>query len=176
MHGGPISLEGILHEPEFWAAVINFVLLLFVLRKLGGKSLSEFLSNRRSEMERNMTEAAELKRKAEARYTEYTERLKALDAELEKLRKDSERAAEEDKAGILAEAEEAARRFKRETESLIDQHAKALTAEVRKELVTLATAAAEKVLRETLTAADQQRLADRFKDAIGRAARPGGQS
>jgi F-type H+-transporting ATPase subunit b len=150
----------------FWAAVINFALLLFVLRKLGSKPLAEFLQERRRVMERSMTEAAELRAKAEALQKEYAARLAQLDADLQKLRDDIARAAQEDKTRIVAEAEETARRLRRETEGLIEQHAKALSLSVRRDVVEAATSAAEQILRGSLTESDQQRLADGFKHGL----------
>jgi F-type H+-transporting ATPase subunit b len=167
-HHGPLHLTDIFRAENttFWAAIINFSLLVFLLRRYGKKPLHEFLVKRRAEMEQAMAEAAAAKQKAEAKYNEYNERLRTLDQELEKLRSDIERAAQEDKQRIMAEAEEAARRLRRETESLIDQHAKALSAAVRHEMVDAAVAAAEKVLREGLTESDQQRLAQEFNQQL----------
>jgi F-type H+-transporting ATPase subunit b len=167
-HHGPLRAEEVFSNPQFWAAGLNFVLLLVILRKMGKRPLSEFLVNRRQQMERGMTEAAEMKSKAEAKYEEYQGRLKTLDQELATLRRDIERAAEEDKRRIVAEAEETARRFKHETESLIDQYAKALSNDVRREVVEAAVAAAEKLLREAMNESDQQRLADGFRQRVAR--------
>ncbi len=172
-HHGPLRASEVFASPQFWAAALNFVLLLYVLRRLGARPLAAFLQNRRSEMERSMNEAAEMKQKAEAKYNEYKDRLAQLDQELSKLRSDIARSAEEDKQRIVAEAEENAQRLKRETESLIEQYAKALGKDVRSEVVEAAVAAAEKLLREALTAADQQRLADGFKQGLGGAAAGG---
>jgi F-type H+-transporting ATPase subunit b len=160
-HHGPFYTQ-----PQFFAAVINFVLLLLVLRRLGKQPLATFLGERRKAMERNIAEAAELKAKADARHKEYVERLAQLDQELQKLRTDIARAAEEDRQRILADAEETARRLRRETEALIDQHGRALSAAARREVVEAAMAAAEQLLRSTLTEADQQRLAERFKQSV----------
>jgi F-type H+-transporting ATPase subunit b len=164
-----VSLE----NKPFWAAIINFALLAYLLRRFGAKPLREFLVGRRGEIERAMAEAGAMKQKAEAKYKEYTDRLATLDQELAKLRSDIERAAEDDKRKIVADAEETARRLKRETESLIEQHAKALTSTVRDEMVGAAVAAAEKLLLETLTDSDQQRLAQTYNQEIA-AERPQG--
>jgi F0F1-type ATP synthase membrane subunit b/b' len=164
-----VSLE----NKPFWAAIINFALLAYLLRSFGAKPLREFLVGRRGEIERAMAEAGAMKQKAEAKYKEYTDRLATLDQELAKLRSDIERAAEDDKRKIVADAEETARHLKRETESLIEQHAKALTSTVRDEMVGAAVAAAEKLLLEALTDADQQRLAQTYNQEIA-AERPQG--
>jgi F-type H+-transporting ATPase subunit b len=114
-------------------------------------------------MERSMNEAAEMKQKAEARFKEYSDRLAQLDTELGKLKSDIAAAAEADKKQIVAEAEENARRLKRETESLIEQYSKQLSANVRREVVEAALVAAEQRLRAAITDTDQERLADGFK-------------
>jgi F-type H+-transporting ATPase subunit b len=184
-HGGPVTIDSILHDTHFWAAVINFTLLLLVLRKLGGKGISEFLKTRRAAMEASINEAAEIKAKAEAKHQEYTARLATLDAEMNKLKTDLEAAAAAESKRITAEAEEAAKRSRIETESLVEQHAHALAAEVRREVVEAAVLAAQQVIAQSVNAGDQQKLADGFRQRIEtlatKAARPsrapiGGQS
>jgi len=184
-HGGPVTIQGILHDTHFWAAVINFTLLLLVLRKLGGKGIAEFLKTRRATMEASINEAAAIKAKAEAKHQEYTARLATLDAEMNKLKTDLEAAAVAESKRITAEAEENAKRARVETESLIEQHAQALAAEVRREVVEAAVLAAQQVIAQSVNAGDQQKLADGFRQRIEtlatKAARPsrapiGGQS
>jgi len=165
-HGGPVHFSDIVHNTEFWGACINFTLLLVVLRKLGKKPLADFLTQRRREMEQSMAEAAAMKAKAEARYKEYTQRIAQLDQELAKLETDIARGAEEDKQRIIADAQDAAARLKRDTESLIERYAKALSTEVRQELVAAAVAAAENVLRQAVNADDQQKLAERYRAEV----------
>jgi F-type H+-transporting ATPase subunit b len=160
------GLRGMFSNQSFLAALINFSLLIWVLRKLGKQPLSNFLSSRRSEMEKNMAAAADMKAKAEAVFKEYTARLAQLDTELAKLRGDIERAGEEDKQRIVAEAEENTRRLKRETEALIDQYGKALSLQVRREMVDAAVAAAEKMLRDNINESDQQRIAERYDERV----------
>lgn len=160
------GLRGMFSNQSFLAALINFSLLIWVLRKLGKQPLSDFLSSRRSEMEKSMAAAADMKAKAEAVFKEYTARLAQLDTELAKLRSDIERAGEEDKQRIVAEAEENTRRLKRETEALIDQYGKALSLQVRREMVDAAVAAAEKMLRDNINESDQQRIAASYDERV----------
>ncbi len=165
-HGGPIHLRDVLRNPEFGAAAINFVLLVILLVRFGKRPIGNFLTDRRRVMERSINEAAEAKAKAEAIHQEYTARLAQLDSELKKLRDDIARSAEEDKKQIIADAEETARRLRGETEALIDQHRKALVADVRREVVDAAVAAAEQALRGAVTPGDQQRLADVYAQRV----------
>jgi F0F1-type ATP synthase membrane subunit b/b' len=170
-HQGGHGHGGRLHFRDLWnteslGALINFGLLLAVLHRLGSKPLRQFLVSRRADMEREIAAAAEAKAKAEAKYQEYSQRMGQLDQELAKLRKDMESAAQEDKKRILAEADENSRRVRRETESLIDQYAKAVTASIRRDMVSGAVLQAEKLLRDAMTDADQQRLAQGYVSNI----------
>lgn len=168
--GGPHSIGDILSSTEFLAAVENFGLLLLVFYVFGRKPIGDFLVGRRGEMERAINEAAAMREKAEARYKEYSDRLGQLDAELAQLRSDIEAAAAQDKQRIMASAEEAARRMRQETESLIAQHAQALQTQVRRDVVEAAVAAAQNALASSVNAQDQQRLADAFKQRVAQRA------
>ena len=164
--GGGVTLKDVLtgdHAVEFWGALVNFGLLVTILVMASRKPLAGFLGMRREEMEKTMREAAAAKSKAEARYKEYTDRLAGLDAELAKLREDIERSAEEDKQRILADAQASADRLRADAETLVKQHAEALERKVRAEVVESAISTAEKVLRDTIKADDQQRLAEAYR-------------
>jgi F-type H+-transporting ATPase subunit b len=153
---------------QFWGAVLNCLLLVVILYAFAAKPLREFLAGRRREMEQAMREAAEAKAQAQARYEEYTARLAQLDRELAKLRTDIERAAEEDRQRILADAEHAAARMQRDTETLVRQHAEALERNIRREVVEAAMTAAERVLRESIGLEDQRRLAEAYREDVAR--------
>ncbi len=151
---------------SFWGSVVNFSLLVFLIRWKTKKPLAGFLEARREEIERGMAEATVLKTKAEAVFNEYTERMKTLDQELDKLRSDMAKSAEQDKARIVAEAEEASRRLRTETEAQIVRLAEQLETQIRREVVEAALGAAEKAVREKTTADDQRRLAETFAKDI----------
>jgi F-type H+-transporting ATPase subunit b len=178
-HGRALRFVDVVAGAEsvhFWGAVLNFMLLVVILYAFAAKPVREFLTGRRRDMEEAMRSAAEAKAKAQARYEEYTTRLAQLDQELAKLRADIERAAEEDRRHILAEAEHATARLKRDTETLVRQHAEALERQVRREVVEVAVATAERVLRESIQQNDQQRLAEAYRDEVQRARTPRGQA
>lgn len=178
-HGGPLHLIDIVAGEDsvhFWGAVLNWLMLVVILVVFARKPVGAFLGTRRSEMEDAIREAAAAKAQAQARYEEYTARLAQLDQELARLRADIERAAEEDRKQILAEAQHAATRLKSDTETLVRQHADALERQVRGEVVTAAVAAAERVLRESIQPADQQRLADAYREDVGRGRSTRGQA
>jgi F-type H+-transporting ATPase subunit b len=164
-HHGRLTLHDIVAGPEalqFWGAVVNFALLVWLIRKMAKQPVASFLTDRRAKIERGIQEAAVVKAKAEAVFNEYTERLKTLDVELTKLRSEIANAAAQDRAQIVADAEDAAKRVKAETEELVARQADQLEAEIRREVVQAAIDAAERAVREAANADDQRRLADAF--------------
>ncbi|HEY2736498.1 MAG TPA: ATP synthase F0 subunit B [Polyangiales bacterium] len=164
-HQDHLSLRSIAmgeEAPQFWGAVVNFGLLVWLIRRLGKKPLANFLSERREDIERGILEASDEKRRAEAVFNEYTERMKTLDKELAKLRQDVAQAAERDRARIVAEAEETVARLRSDTEVLVARQTEELQAQIRREVVEAATTAAARAVREATTPEDQRRLAEEF--------------
>lgn len=165
-HGGELTMGHVLADPTFLGSVLNFTLLIFVLTFLFKKPLSEFLKNRSKQVEEGLAEAARIKAAAEAKHQEYSDRLEKLDSELETLRSDMVKAGEVEKDRIVAEAEKKAARMRRETEFLIEQQMKQLREDLTREAVEAAVGAAEAVLTEKTTAADQQKLADTYLERV----------
>lgn len=172
-HHGNLTLKEIVsgeHAIEFWGSVVNFTLLVILIVRMGKKPVSSFLGTRRESIERGISEAAAVKSAAEAAFNTYTDRMKSLDAELAKLRKDVAEAAERDRARIVAEANESVARLKAETDALVQRQAEQLEAQIRREVVEAAAEAAEKAARELSTPEDQQRLAETFVRELSKVA------
>ena len=174
-HSGHITFHDIISGEEsvqFWGSVVNFALLVYVIRRMAKKPLQGFLKQRADSIQQGISEAAELKRSAEAVFQEYTERMKTLDRELAKLRQDVSQAAERDRARIVAEAEESVARLKAETAELVNRQAEQLEAQIRREVVAAAIEAADRAVRETATPEDQKRLAEAFVRELEKGQKP----
>jgi F-type H+-transporting ATPase subunit b len=172
--GHHLSLRSILNGEErwqFWGSIVNFALLVYLIRRLSKRPLQNFLTQRSDAIERGILDAAEMKRSAEAVFREYTERIKTLDRELAKLRQDIAQAAERDRVRIVADAEESVARLKAETNELVSRQAEQLEAQIRREVVAAAATAAERAVRETATPEDQQRLAEAFVRELEKSAK-----
>jgi F0F1-type ATP synthase membrane subunit b/b' len=162
------SIIGGEEKLQFWGSVVNFGLLVYLIRRGTKKPLGSFLQERKTTIERGIAEAAEMKQKAEAVAKEYGERMKTLDQELDKLRTDIARAAQDDKARIVAEAQDSEKRLRAETNAMIAQQVEQLEAQIRREVVAAAMSAAERAVKETANADDQKRLADAFAVELGK--------
>jgi F-type H+-transporting ATPase subunit b len=154
--------------------VLNFVLLIAVLLYFVRKPAQEFFSQRRSRIESDLREAAELKKQAEERHAKWQRRLADLERELDEIRATSRERAETEREHILADARKAAERIRRETTSAIDHELRRARARLRDEASDLAVELAEGLLREQVTDGDRARLLDEFIARVEDSATPGG--
>jgi len=156
---------------EFWGAVVNFTLLIVVFVLIGRRPLKGFLSNRRRGVEEGLAEAQRMKAEAQAKYTEYSERLEQLDREIDQIRAEMVRAGEAERDRIVAEAEAKAARMRRETDFLIQQQMKQLKVDLTQEAVRAAVGAAEELLRDKTGPNDQQQLGRTYLERLNAKAR-----
>ncbi len=149
-------------EPPFAGRVLAFVIWAFLLIYFGRKPLSAFLSTRRASILDGLEEAKRVEAAANAKHAEYTARIENLDEEIQKLREDFKRAGLEERDRMVAEASARANKLAAESKFLVEQQLKGLREELTREAIEAAVAAADKILRERATSADQQRLADEY--------------
>jgi F-type H+-transporting ATPase subunit b len=149
-------------EPPFAGRVLAFVIWAFLLIYFGRKPLSAFLSSRRSSILDGLEEAKRVEAAANAKHAEYTARIENLDEEIQRLREDFKRAGLEERDRMVAEASARANKLAEESKFLVEQQLKGLREELTREAIEAAVAAADKILRERATGADQQRLADEY--------------
>ena len=156
------SLEHRHMPPPFAFALLNFAVFAFILYKLAANPLKDFVRTRHVTIKKDLDEAAELHREAEARLRDYETRLAGLDAEIAALLAQVRAEAEAEKNRIVAGAKAQAERLAQEAESQIAAELERVRRELKHEVVKAAVAAAEEAIKAKSTAADQGRLAERF--------------
>ena len=88
------------------------------------------------------------------------------------LRTELKKAAEAERDRIVQDAETKAALLRKDTKFQIEQRMKQLREDLTRETVLAAVRAAEKVLADKTTAADQQRLADAYLAELAKVAQP----
>ena len=141
---------------------LNLALLLGVLFYFGRKPISEFFSNRRSEIHSELNEAARLLAEAEQRNSELQRRLVDLGSEIEEIRQEAGRRAEEEAERILADATATAERIRRDAQAGVAQELRRAQSALRDEAADLALEMAARKLSEQVGDADRERLVDEF--------------
>ncbi|MBQ5588101.1 MAG: F0F1 ATP synthase subunit B [Selenomonadales bacterium] len=148
------------------AQVINFLILVVILTKVAYKPLMKILEERRAAIEGSIASAQKEREEAEAMKAEYKAQLSQARAEAQAIVAKAERTAKESRDAILADAKrEQARMLASAREEIALEKQRAL-AELRREVVTLSTLAASKVLAENLDAQKNSALVERFIDEL----------
>lgn len=142
--------------------VLNFAILLGLLAWKGGPVARKLAADRHDQIKTALEEAAKLRKQAADKLAEYETRLKDADREITQLVEGMRADAEADKQRILETAERQAAQMKRDAELRIAAEIEIARATLTREVTAAATAATEKILREKVTAADQQKLVGTF--------------
>jgi len=172
--GSGLDAEGNPLPPPLAGLLISFTIWLGLIVYFSRKPLASFLDTRRAAILSGIEEAKRVEAAAQAKHAEYTARIENLDVEIGKLREEFKRAGMAERDRMVAEAADRAHKLHAEAHFLVQQQMKQLREELTRESIDAAVAAAEKILRERATAADQQRLADdylaRLRSSIDRGA------
>ena len=141
---------------------LNLALLLGVLIYFGRKPIAEFFSTRRDGISGELSDAADLLSQAEQRNAELQRRLVDLGSEVDGIREDAGRRAEEEAERILSDARASADRIRRDAKAAVAQELRRAQAELRDEAADLALELAANKLAEQVGDADRERLVDEF--------------
>ncbi|MBN8611617.1 MAG: ATP synthase F0 subunit B [Deltaproteobacteria bacterium] len=179
------SEHGEHHEPhwdyfQFAGQLTNFAIWLTLLYILLNRVMPKLLADRRAGIVDGLEEAKRMKTEAEAKFAEYSKRIDTMDAELDRVREDMRKAGQAERDRLVSEASEKAARMHAEARFLVEQQMKQLKEELTREAIESAVVAAEAILRQGTSAADQQRLADeylaRLKTSASKNPQPGASS
>jgi F-type H+-transporting ATPase subunit b len=161
-------------SPPFVFMVLNFAILLALLAWKGAPIARKAAAERHDQIKTALEEAAKLRQQAADKLASFEARIKSADAEIQKMVEGMRADAEGDKRRILAAAEAQAAQMKRDAEQRIAAEIELARAELTREVTAAATAATEKLLREKVTAADQQNLVNAFLTDVQRPGAPSG--
>lgn len=177
--------HGEAHEPhwnyfQFAGQLTNFAIWLTLLYILLNRVLPKFLADRRANIVDGLEEAKRMKSEAEAKFAEYSKRIETMDEELARVREDMRKAGQGERDRLVKDASEKAERMHAEARFLVEQQMKQLKEELTREAIEAAIVAAEKILRERTSVADQQRLAEEYltklKSSVTKPQQPGASS
>jgi F-type H+-transporting ATPase subunit b len=149
-------------SPPFVLMVLNFLILVFILIKFGAPVARKAAQERHDQIKTALDEAAKLRDQAAKKLAEYETRIKDVDSEMKKLVDGIRADAEADKKRILEAAAVQAATMKRDAELRIAAEIELARAALTKEVTAAAAGATEKLLREKVTADDQNKLVATF--------------
>lgn len=147
-------------------ALPNFLILVTVLWHFGRGPAGEQLKTRRDELVKAIAEAQKARAEAEAKKKEYDELMAGIGGEIEALRKSMRSEGEAEQARLIAEAGRQAERIKNEAEFTAKQEVLMAQYRLRETAARLAVEVAEKVIRETITGEDRERLLTEYLEKV----------
>jgi len=151
------------------AYIINFVILLILLRLFLYKPVLKMLNERRQKIQESLEQADKVRQEAEIQQAEFQR-------ELEEARKTSQEAAaraaqetEKMREAILAEARKEAEQIREQARQQIDVERQQTLVELQRQVADLAVELTRKVIGETVTVDEQAQrtLVQRFLQEAG---------
>jgi F-type H+-transporting ATPase subunit b len=165
-HGGTYEEGDHKMPPPFGMALINFAALIFIVGKFFAPGIAKMTRERHEQIGKDLAEGARLRDEAKRKLDDYNARLANMDREIDELVRSIRSEAEAERKRIVDEAEARAIRMQKDAESQIQAEMQRVRIELEREAVLQAIAAAEKILREQTTDADQKKLVDKFVNGL----------
>lgn len=147
--------------------IVNFVLLLVILRMILYKPIVNMLDRRREKITTDLQEADKARSQAEAARQEYEKQLDEAREERRSIVAQATEQAEKMKEDILAEARAEAQEVVAKTEEDVEALRRQTLVGAQDQIVDLAMAAAGKVVGESLDEQAHRRLIQEFIAEVG---------
>jgi len=148
-----------------WQAV-NLALLLTVLYFVARKPITAYFADRRQEIQRDIQTADQLLADSSRQFAQWQDKLTELEQEVQTIRDETRRRAEDEREQIIAAAHDSAERIKNDAVAAVDQELRRAHAELREEAATLAVDLAQAMLVDQVDDRDRDRLMDEFITSV----------
>ncbi len=147
--------------------IINFVLLLFILRQFLYKPIVGMLDRRSEKIRTDLQEAEEARSKAEAARQEYEQQLEQARDDRRSIVAQASEQAEKVKEDILSEARVEAAEIVSKAQDEMEYERRQVLLQAQNQIVDLALAAAGRVVGESLDEKAHRRLIQEFIAEVG---------
>ena len=167
-HGGGITnwfrfpADG--ENGPFGFAILNFVLLVYLLVRFGKKPFVQFLETRHGTIRDNLAEATRMRQEAQAKLDAIKGKLSNLDAEIAEIKAGVRADAMREKDQIIADARSQADQLIEAADRTLEDEVRRARRMLEREAVSAAMTAAEKMVRDKINSSDRKRInEDYFK-------------
>ena len=163
-HAGAVESKGWMATDTY--RVMNFAVLAAALFFILRKPLSQNLNARIKGIKNQLNDLEAQKKAAEKELAAYTEKLAGLEREAEGLMSEYVRQDNEARARIIKAAEAAAEKLEAQAKRNIEHEFKTAKARLQEEILDKALVKAEAIIKERMTADDQDRLVDEYLEKV----------
>jgi F-type H+-transporting ATPase subunit b len=144
------------------AQIINFLILVAILSKFAYKPLMNMLAERQAKIQSNLDSAEQERLAAEQLKQEYLTQMAEARVQAQTIMEKATKLAEQTKEEILQQAREESARLLKNTRDEIAREREQAMQEFKGEIVTLAVAAATKIIAKNLDEQANAKLVDDF--------------
>lgn len=148
------------------ATLLNFVILYFILRRFLYAPVKKMLDERRAEVEHTYAEAEIKQMEAGKLRAEYGRRISAAYEEARQIIARASDEAEAEAQALLSDAKVRAENHISRAEERIEMERRQAFAGAQGELADLAAEAAERILQEKITPAENERIVSEFLQSL----------
>lgn len=147
--------------PILWT-IINFFLLLILLRIIAWKPILNALKTRQDTINDALNRAEAAKQEADRVLAENQKALRQAEAESQKVLKETREYAQRIQSDAMAKVQDDTKKLMEQAQQEINLSKQQALNELRTEVASLAVGAAEKILNESLDADRHKRLVDDY--------------
>ena len=148
-------------------SLLNLLILFLLFKKYLFKPVLNMLAKRQSEIDARYDEADEAKRLAEEDKSLWNEKIGTVKAETDEIIKKAQESAKHQGDTIVAKAKEQADGIIRQAQTQAELEMQKAQEGIKKEIVEVSTALANKLLEREINAEDHRDLIDSFIEKIG---------
>jgi F-type H+-transporting ATPase subunit b len=149
-----------------WYRVLNFAVLAAGLVFLLRKPLSQALRSRIAGIKEQLEDLESQKAAAEKKLVEYNQKLSDLEKEAERIVAEYINQGNEAKARILKEAAAATEKLQTQARRSIEHEFEQAKQQLQAEILEKSLAKAEEIIKEKISADDQNRLVDEYLEKV----------
>lgn len=149
-----------------WYRVMNFAVLAIALFLVLRKPAAQALNNRIKGIASELQDLEIRKSAVEKQLAEYNNKIATLDKEAETIVAEYIRQGEEAKNRILKEAQASAEKLRDQAKKNIDYEFEQAKLSLQKTITEKALIKAERIIKEKISASDQDRLVDEYLDKV----------
>ncbi len=142
--------------------IVNFIILLVILRMLLYKPVLNMLSSRRQKIQESLEYAERVKRDAADQQKEFDRKLEETRREMQTAVAAAAQSGEKERETILAQARDDARKMIDQAKSQIEYERKQMLSDLREEVVRLSLLAAQRVVSQSLDDQAHRKLVSDF--------------
>ena len=144
------------------AQVVNFLVLVVILRALAYEPVAKMLKQRSDKIQNSLDQAAADRKAAEQTLAQYNSQLAEANKKAQEIVDRAELTARQEREALVAETKREIERMKQTAQAEIQNERNRAFEEMKAEIVTLSLQAAEKIVAKNLSSKENDKLVNDF--------------